>query len=145
MLLNEHLSWKIHTQTKHSCKITVFRKKNHVIIQGVPRRKVNILGGHSIGHSNKKMYMLINKYLWYSVLHATHIWKLLGFWTFPIVWYSREHDVSETGSVSFLRWRWGRRHLLTLALCKGLNWVGVFSPTFTWGRKQIQFPKRRVL
>jgi hypothetical protein len=31
------------------------------------------------------------------------------------------------------------------ALSKGPNWVGVFSPTFTWGRQQIQFPKRRVL
>jgi hypothetical protein len=27
---------------------------------------------------------------------------------------------------------------------KGPNWVGVYSPTFTWGRKQIQFPKHRV-
>jgi hypothetical protein len=33
---------------------------------------------------------------------------------------------------------------LRLALCKGPNWVGVFSPPFIWGRKQIQFPKRRV-
>jgi hypothetical protein len=24
--------------------------------------------------------------------------ELLGFWTFSIVWYSREHDVSGTGS-----------------------------------------------
>jgi hypothetical protein len=32
---------------------------------------------------------------------------------------------------------------LRLALSKGPNWVGVFSP-FTWGRKQIQFPKRCV-
>jgi hypothetical protein len=31
---------------------------------------------------------------------------------------------------------------LKLVLSEGLNWVGV-SP-FTWGRKQIQFPKRRV-
>jgi hypothetical protein len=33
--------------------------------------------------------------------------KLLGFWTSSIVWYSkstREHNVSETGSVSLLRW-----------------------------------------
>jgi hypothetical protein len=29
--------------------------------------------------------------------------ELLDFWTFSIVWYSREHDVSETGSVSVLR------------------------------------------
>jgi hypothetical protein len=26
-------------------------------IQGVPGRKVNILGGHSIGHSKQKVYM----------------------------------------------------------------------------------------
>jgi hypothetical protein len=69
------------------------------------------------------------------------------FWTFSIVLYSKKHDLSETGSVSVLRWRWGRRELiqwLRLALSKGPNWVGVFSPTFTWGRKHIQFPKRRV-
>jgi hypothetical protein len=29
--------------------------------------------------------------------------ELLGFWTFSIVWYSREHDVSETGAFSVLR------------------------------------------
>jgi hypothetical protein len=29
--------------------------------------------------------------------------ELLGFWTFSVVWYSREHDVSETGSVSVFR------------------------------------------
>jgi hypothetical protein len=45
--------------------------------------------------------------------------ELLGFWTFSIVWYSREHDVSETGSVSVLRW-WGRRHLLSWATQKEL-------------------------
>jgi hypothetical protein len=28
--------------------------------------------------------------------------ELLGVWTFSIVWYSREHDVSETGYVSVL-------------------------------------------
>jgi hypothetical protein len=33
----------------------------------------------------------------------TQCTELLGFWTFPIVWHSREHDVSETGSVSVLR------------------------------------------
>jgi hypothetical protein len=79
------------------------------------------------------------------------------FWTFSIVLYSKKHDVSETWSVSVLRWRWGRRptqlgplerererEWLRLTLSKGPNWVGVFSPTFTWGRKQIKFPKRRV-
>jgi hypothetical protein len=37
-----------------------------------------------------------------------------------------------------------RKEWLRLALSKGPNWVGLFSPTFTWGRKHIQFPKRRV-
>jgi hypothetical protein len=31
---------------------------------------------------------------------------------------------------------------LRLALPKGPNWVGIFP--LTWGRKQIQFPKRRI-
>jgi hypothetical protein len=35
--------------------------------------------------------------------------------SFSIIWYSREHDVSETGFVSVLRWRWERRHLLSWA------------------------------
>jgi hypothetical protein len=37
------------------------------------------------------------------VLTMVYNTELLGFWTFSIVWYSREHDVSETGSVSVLR------------------------------------------
>jgi hypothetical protein len=39
-------------------------------------------------------------YTYISLLVAS---GLLGFWTFSIVWYSREHDVSETGSVFILR------------------------------------------
>jgi hypothetical protein len=39
-----------------------------------------------------------------NTLAATEeLTELLGFWTFFIVLYSREHDVSETGSVSVLR------------------------------------------
>jgi hypothetical protein len=37
------------------------------------------------------------------------------FLDFSIVLYSRKHGVSETGSVSVFRWRWGRRHLLSWA------------------------------
>jgi hypothetical protein len=49
-------------------------------------------------------------------LHLIKTSKMItGFWTFSIVWYSGKHDVSETGSVSVLRWRWGRRHLLSWA------------------------------
>jgi hypothetical protein len=29
--------------------------------------------------------------------------EILGFWTLFIIWYSRKHNVSETGSVSILR------------------------------------------
>jgi hypothetical protein len=29
--------------------------------------------------------------------------ELLGFWTFSLIWYSGEHDISETGSISALR------------------------------------------
>jgi hypothetical protein len=54
---------------------------------------------------------------------------------FPSSGIPKKHDVSETGSLL---------HWLRLALSKGPNWVGVFSPTFIWGRKQIEFPKRRV-
>jgi hypothetical protein len=35
---------------------TVHRRSMQ-IIQGVPRETVNILGGHSIGHSKQKTYM----------------------------------------------------------------------------------------
>jgi hypothetical protein len=42
---------------------------------------------------------------------------------------NRKHNVSETGSGSVLRWRGGPM--------KELIWI-------TWGRKQIQFSKRRV-
>jgi hypothetical protein len=50
-------------------------------------------------------------------------------------------------------WCFGRRvkrrgqvQWLSLALCKGLprNWIGV-PHLFTWGRKQIQVPKRFIL
>jgi hypothetical protein len=84
---------------------------------------------------------------------------IAGFWTLSIVRYNktnREHNFSETESVSFLRWEW--RHLLcwvlrkdlttitepNLALYNGSNRL-VVPPRPTWGRKQIQFPKRCVL
>jgi hypothetical protein len=66
--------------------------------------------------------------------------ELIGFWTLSIVQYSkilkiREHNVSETSPVQWLR----------LALSKGPNWLGTNPSPLTWGRKQIQFPKRYVL
>jgi hypothetical protein len=66
--------------------------------------------------------------------------ELLGFWTFSIVWYSREHDVSDLPQVKVgekTPTQLGTFQWLRLALSMGHNWVGVFSPTFTWGRKQI--------
>jgi hypothetical protein len=37
------------------------------------------------------------------------------FWTFSIVLYSKKHDISETRTLSILRWRWGRRPLFSWA------------------------------
>jgi hypothetical protein len=68
-----------------------------------------------------------------------------------------KHDVSETGCVSVLIWGGGKTptllgqseranlkqvHWLRLAFPEGPNSV-VVSP-LTWGREQIQFPKRYV-
>jgi hypothetical protein len=44
------------------------------------------------------------------------LYRIIGFFgLFPSsgILETRKHDVSETGSVSDLRWRGGRRHLLT--------------------------------
>jgi hypothetical protein len=68
----------------------------------------------------------------WCMVYRIHI---IFFWTFSNVLYSKKHNVSETGSAS-VQW-------LRLALSKGPNWVDVFSPTFTWERKKIQFLKRR--
>jgi hypothetical protein len=32
----------------------------------------------------------------------------MSFWSLSIIWYSKEHNASETGSVSVLRWKGGR-------------------------------------
>jgi hypothetical protein len=64
-----------------------------------------------------------------------------NYWAFGLfqsssILENREHDISETGSVSvLLQW-------LRLAFSKGPNWVS--SPLFISGRKQIHFPRRRV-
>jgi hypothetical protein len=49
-------------------------------------------------HSNVKLSKFILNGSDDGVQHT----ELLGFLTFSIVWYSREHDVPETGSVSVL-------------------------------------------
>jgi hypothetical protein len=58
-----------------------------------------------------------------------------------------EHNVSETTSVSLLRYYllcWVPLKILTsITPSKGINRVGV-SP-ITWGRNQIKFPKRCVV
>jgi hypothetical protein len=36
-------------------------------------------------------------------MNSIYLQNYWVFWIFSIVWYSREHDVSETGSVSVLR------------------------------------------
>jgi hypothetical protein len=58
------------------------------------------------------------------------ITKFFGLFPSSDILENRKYDVSETA--------------LRLALSKGPNWVGVVS-LFNWGRKQIQFPKCRVL
>jgi hypothetical protein len=52
--------------------------------------------------------------------------ELLGFWNLPIFRYSRNQKT-----------HW-------LALSKGPNRLGASPSHFTWGRKQMQFPKRFV-
>jgi hypothetical protein len=70
--------------------------------------------------------------------------ELLGFRTLSIVRIliitrkKNKHDVSETGSVSALRW--GK----TPILLGPLERANLNQSSLTWGRKQIQFPKRRV-
>jgi hypothetical protein len=52
----------------------------------------------------KRLYETVNG-PYFLILNKIILSELLGFWTLPNVWYSRniEHDVSETGSVSVLR------------------------------------------
>jgi uncharacterized membrane protein YozB (DUF420 family) len=38
-----------------------------------------------------------------SAIPLNSLYTVNIFWTFSVVWYSGEHDVSETGSVSVLR------------------------------------------
>jgi hypothetical protein len=63
----------------------------------------------------------------YKVKEEIRFWRVLTmvyntqdycvFWTFPSsgILETRKHDVSETGSVSVLRWKGGRRQLLSWA------------------------------
>jgi hypothetical protein len=63
------------------------------------------------------------------------------FLTFPSfsILETRKHDVSETVSVSVRRWNGGSKHLISWA-----ELSRCLLPLFTWGRKQTQFPKRRI-
>jgi hypothetical protein len=71
------------------------------------------------GHFHEKLYTFLrSRRVWHAKYlseRKKNLNRITGFWTFSIVWYSREHDVSETGSLSVLGWRWGRRHLLSWA------------------------------
>jgi hypothetical protein len=53
----------------------------------------------SVGERRKKG----KKATKYSVVLYIYSQNYWVFWTFSIVWYSREHDVSETGSFSVIR------------------------------------------
>jgi hypothetical protein len=68
--------------------------------------------------------------------------RFLDFFHRPVFWRTenttfRKVDLFPCSGDTVVQW-------LNLALYKGPKWVGIFTP-FTWGRKQIQFPKRRVL
>jgi hypothetical protein len=73
------------------------------------------------------------------VLTMVYNTELLGFWTFSIVWYSREHDVSETGCVSVLRWRWGRTHSETSCSLEYQTMEKVQKPSNLWRCFVISF------
>jgi hypothetical protein len=49
----------------------------------------------------------------FLIVHFSQIFGIADFWTFSIVQYSKEHNVTETGSVSVLR-RGGERQVLHL-------------------------------
>jgi hypothetical protein len=80
------------------------------------------------------------------ILEPLKFIELLGFWTFYIVRYSRKQKTRR-----FRDWICFRPRVRgktptqlgpRLAFSKGPNWVGVVL--LIWGRKQIQFPKRRI-
>jgi hypothetical protein len=106
-----------------------------------------------VSPSTWKQRLMKQTYLLYSCRrnvkqHSTT--ELLGFRTLSIIRYStKKKKVPETGSISILRF--GGRHLFSwvlwkelssITLSKGPNWVGV--SLHTWGRKEIQFPKRCI-
>jgi hypothetical protein len=83
-----------------------------------------------------------------TMVYSTQIYWVSGLFPSSGILENRKHKVPETWSVSVLRWggktftQLGPLERLRLAFSKGPNWVGI-SP-LSWGRKQIQFPKRRV-
>jgi hypothetical protein len=93
---------------------------------------------------NKIKYSELNNIM--HSLNTKH--KRQNYWNFGLcpssdILKSRKHSVSETRFVSILRWVGGgeTRTLLGPLERSNLNhWLGV--STFTWRRKQIQFPKR---
>jgi hypothetical protein len=84
-------------------------------------------------------------------MYSQNYWIFLLFFPSSGILENIKHDVSETGSISVLRWRGDktptqlgpleRANPNHFALSKGPSWVGV-SCSLTWGRKQFQFPKR---
>jgi hypothetical protein len=62
--------------------------------------------------------------------------QFLCFWHCPSSQFFQITTIFDTGSVD----EW-----LRLTLSRGPNWVVVFPTPLTWGWKQIQFPKCRVI
>jgi hypothetical protein len=80
---------------------------------------------------------------WFDLLFETSsaYSELLEFWTLSGVLETRKHNVSETGSVSILRWEEKTPTQLGPLERPNLNhwtqWVGVFPPSSEDGNRSI--------
>jgi hypothetical protein len=91
---------------------------------------------HGVGQEfiSSRLFQMMRRF--WMVLTMVYHTRQYYFFYFDNLQYSKNICVSETRSVS-IQW-------LRLALSNGPKRVGVYHP-LTWGRKQIQFPKRCVL
>jgi hypothetical protein len=96
-LLNIFFNWTWHSR---SSSIAVYREQRSTMFSDTqsPLEQYDYCINT---HINSK------RFLRWCITH-----RITGFWGFFHRLVFREHDVSETRSVSVLRWRWGKRHLL---------------------------------
>jgi hypothetical protein len=72
----------------------------YISYPGVPGRKVNILGGHSIGHSKKKsLYEHVSYSEWFPIFGAQH------FPSFPLYEQSQQPTDASHRFTCFRHWR----------------------------------------